>query len=97
VNLSMFRLILYIAGTLASVFLAGRLFSINHILAKLWGVSQIVWALVCTAMITMLVRGDFGPGAEDIRAPIMTIISILLAICPVVVYLGWGRNGGLSQ
>lgn len=94
---SVLRLALYGIGVISSALLAGRLLSINHIIAKLWGISQIVWCLVCSALIISLWEVDFGPGISKSRVWMFTIIAALLATCPLVVYLGWGTNGGLKE
>ena len=91
------RLVLYGLGVVGSALLAGRLFAINHILAKLWGISQVIWLLICTILIVMLCDASLGSDPMMERNAIMTFVAILLAACPIITYLIWGRNGRLKE
>lgn len=91
------RLVLYGLGVVGSALLAGRLFAINHILAKLWGISQVIWLLICTILIVMLCDANLGSDPMMGRNAIMTFVAILLAACPIITYLIWGRNGRLKE
>jgi hypothetical protein len=90
------RFALYGIGAIGAALLAGRLFAINHILAKLWGVSQLVWIFICSILITMLMEATVHPEQEVNRIFPMTVVAVLLAACPLIIYLRWGRNGDLE-
>ena len=93
-----FRLTAYGIGVIGAAMLTGKLFSIDHILAKLWGVSQMIWMLICAILITMLAKAMAQPSqAVSSREVPMIVISVLLAICPLAIYVRWGRNGELEK
>jgi len=94
---TMVRFALYGTGALGAAILAGRLFSINHILAKLWGVTQLVWIFISTTLLVMLVRTTAQPELVINRDIPLTVVAALLAACPIVIYLRWGRNGDLAE
>lgn len=95
--LTMVRLALYGIGALGAALLAGRLFSIDHILARLWGVSQMVWIFISTTLFVMLIKTTVHPDQVVKREIPLTVVAFLLATCPLVIYLRWGRNGDLEK
>ena len=94
---TIFRMVAYGTGVVGAAMLAGRLFSIKHILARLWAISQIVWMFICSVLLIMLTRAALQPKVGVSREIPMVIVSMLLAACPLIIYIRWGRNGDLEK
>ena len=91
-----FRLLLYLAGIVFSMVMAGQLLCIRQRLARLFGAVMIAWAVNCASLLVLLYVLTTGAEAPPWRDGLLTINAALLAAAPTALYLWFPRTGGIE-
>lgn len=90
------RLLLYLAGMVFSIVMAGQLLSIRQRLARLFGAVMIGWAVNCASLLVLLYALASGAPTPAWRDAVLTVNAVLLAAAPAALYFWFPRVGGVG-
>ena len=88
------RMICYVIGLLMSLVLAGQLFRIRHMLARLLAVAMLAWTVNCITLSILLYLWMTGEPFPAWRDLLTTINAFLLALVPAVLYVWFLKVNG---
>ena len=91
--LDAYRMTCYLVGLGFSLTMAGRLFSIDHPLGRLFGTVMASWAIVCLAMMLLLLNVFLLGHTAAWRWLLMTFVGTLLWVVPVVLSARFSNMG----
>lgn len=89
------RLSCYVVGVVFASGMALQLFRLEHRLARAFGAAMVAWALNAAILGAMLLNFRFtGVVSPAWRGAVLTLNALLLAACPVALYVVLMRDNG---